>query len=271
MIIQVINHQVHVIIQVILTIHFLNTGIKDLRPDNGSLTEKFLFNAFNGANTGGNTVGHQIKVALRIARVRHSCQPNASTIYDETAHVAILYALTDIQPGEDVTFCYLFAFFNLLSDGLLPGTNPEWSIRQQFDFCNANLPYSTPGIICPAECPCHDTAFLALVPKGRKMHESLVNLALQGKIKEALVVGEKILDIHRRLNVTWIYRGLTEFSLFQLAVRKSETLPRAKEYIRSAVELFKQICPYSERFTKRYERFLEQPEMHPDYLKMDME
>lgn len=63
-----------------------------------------------------------------------------------------------------------------------------------------------------------------------------------------------------------MYRGITEFNLFRVAVTKSETLPRAKQYIQSAVELFRKICPYSEKLTKSMEQVLEDPETEPDYM-----
>ena len=50
---------------------------------------------------------------------------------------------------------------------------------------------------------------------------------------------------------------------------KSETLPRAKQYIQSAVELFRKICPYSEERTKKFEKLIEHPETHRNYLKID--
>jgi len=96
-----------------------------------------------------------------------------------------------------------------------------------------------------------------------------MDLANQLKVEEALVAGEKLLDIHRRLNVSWIYVCITNFNLFRVAVMKSELLPRAKQYIRSAAELFGKICPYSERQTKKCEKLLVHPETDPNYMKMN--
>jgi len=101
------------------------------------------------------------------------------------------------------------------------------------------------------------------------MHSILVYLARENKIEQALAAGNKLLDIYRRLNASWFYRGYREYLLFQLAIRKSETLPRAKQYIQSAVELFRNICPYSERYTKTFEKLLDHPETDPNYLTVD--
>ena len=78
------------------------------------------------------------------------------------------------------------------------------------------------------------------MPEGRKTIITVATSAIrQHKIEEALDAGDKLLDIYRRLNVSWIYRDHTEVTLFHVAIRKSETLPRATHYIRSTVELFR--------------------------------
>jgi len=78
-------------------------------------------NMFWGAN-----MESQWTIALRIARVNHSCKPNAATIYDETARVAILFAQKDIQPGEVISICLYFPFFKLdASNQTVPDMNPE--------------------------------------------------------------------------------------------------------------------------------------------------
>ena len=59
-----------------------DVGIVDLKPDGATLKEKFLTNSFEGRSG----------VALRIARTNHACRPNAATIYDDTALVAILFS-----------------------------------------------------------------------------------------------------------------------------------------------------------------------------------
>jgi len=76
-------------------------GIQDLGPVGQSSFRKFFLNSFRGHNA----VGGEL-LAVRNARVNHSCQPNAAAIYDETAHVAILFSQRDIMPGEEISICY---------------------------------------------------------------------------------------------------------------------------------------------------------------------
>ena len=125
------------------------------------------------------------------------------------------------------------------------------------------------GIVYPADCPCLDPAILALVQEGRQLHASVTTFDSQLKIEEALAAGDNLLNVHRCLNLSWMYLGITMFDLFQIAVQKSEYLPRAKDYLRSAAELFRKICPYSEKYTKRVEMLLEHPETDPNYMVID--
>ena len=239
-------------------------GIKDLGPDGAPLVIKFCRNFFKGAN-----VDQQCTVALRIARVNHACRPNAATIYDETARVAILFAQQDIQPGEEICICYYSPFFKLDSLVRTPGINPEWNMEQEFQFLKAKSLTSMHGITCPSECSCYDLTVPALVHEGRKIQETVIELAFTNKIGEALAAGDKLLAVHRRLDISWVHRAYADYNLFRVAILKSETLPRANEYIRSAVDLFRKICPYSEKLTKKFERLMEHPETDPNYLAID--
>lgn len=239
----------------------------DLEPKEATLQHKFKLNRFMAEN-----LESQSCIALRIARLNHACQPNAVTIYDETARVAILFAQKDIQPGEEISVSYYFQFFRLghINKDVVPGAN-DFTLEHEVDELNLvkNLLAESYGITCSAGCFCHDPAMTALTKEGRKTLETASNLSRQCKIEEALNAGEKLLDIHRRLNVSWINQGFTQYLLFRIAVQKSETIPRAKEYIRSAIELFGNICPYSERITKKFEELLEHPEMDPNYMLID--
>ena len=243
----------------------IDTGIKNLGPEDGTLTKKFHSNTFMGGSLHGPS-----SVALRIARVNHACQPNTSFTYDETARVAVLFALKEIQPGEELTSCYYSQLFRLSSTILTPYMSPEWSITEELNFVKNELfKFPSLGIVCPADCPCFDPAMLVLIQEGRQLHASVMSLACELKIEEALAVGDKLLDTHRRLNICWVYLGITMFDLFQIAIQKSEFLPRAKEYLRLAAELFGKISPYSGEYTRRVEMLLEHPETGPNYMLID--
>ena len=125
------------------------------------------------------------------------------------------------------------------------------------------------GITCSTNCICYDPAFRALTLEGRQLYETTKALSCQLKIEEALEAGDKLLDIYRRLNVSWESLGRMKYLLFEVAIWKSKTLPKAKEYLRLALVLYRTMCPYSEKCTKKYEKLLEHPEKHPNYLLID--
>ena len=125
------------------------------------------------------------------------------------------------------------------------------------------------GIICPTDCACSNPSFRAQLCETKKIFATIIELARQYKTEEALYAGEKLLDIYRRLNIFWVYQGLMDYNLFRIAVARSKTLPRAKKYIQSAVELFRKICPYSEELTGFMGELLDHPETESDYLLID--
>ncbi len=195
-------------------------------------------------------------------------EPNACTIYDETARVAVLFAIKDIQPGEEISICYYSSFIGFDSNPRMEGINPDLNAEEELNYVK-NQTLSLYGITCPTDCYCYDPAVLDLVKEAKQIRETLLDLVNRYKTEEALVAGERLLDIHRRLDTSWVYPAFMGFRLFQIAVRKSVLLPRAKDHIRSAVELFRKICPYSEKLTKKYEKLLDRPETDRNYLMID--
>ena len=119
------------------------------------MENKFARNYFLGAN-----MGVQKSVALRIARVNHSCQPNAGAIYDETARVAILFAQKDIQPGEEISICYYSPFHSDYVPLEICFHPPDMSLEEEFVGIK-NKVLSLHGITYPAFFP-----FTRLIPNN---------------------------------------------------------------------------------------------------------
>ena len=85
------------------------------------------------------------------------------------------------------------------------------------------------GITCPVDCFCYDPDTWTLVQKGRKLYETIITLANEQEMtEEAVLAGDKLLDIYRRLNVSWYFRGFVEHNLFQIAIRKSGDSPQGQ-------------------------------------------
>jgi len=239
----------------------MDTGIQDLEPEGATLEKKSEMNLFLTPNVVGIIPD---SVALRIARVNHACQPNAEAVYDETARVAILYALKDIHPGQEISRCYIWFLFHMGVE--ISGMSLDCTIDEVFNFAKNKELIIRHGIICPIDCFCNEPATRALVDEGRRLNAALLSLHRQFKTKEALVTTDRFLDIHRRLNVSWSQLAFAYTAIFQVAVVRSEFLPKAKEYMRSAVELFTKMYPYSKKITKKFENLIDHPEMSSNYL-----
>jgi len=202
------------------------------------------------------------KVALRIARANHSCGYNAAHVNDEVAKVEILYAVRDIQPEEEICIYYI-SHANLkseLSDG-------RGGLDNEFQCVEQTLRNKW-GIICPADCFCKDPAGRSLTNDAQKLAMEMQAMGQRGHTEQALKAGEKLLVIQKRLNGPWVFRALTNFNLFEIAVMQKKTLPRANGYIQAAVDIFKTIIPYSNS-TTRMVAMMNNPKMDPNYLIME--
>lgn len=235
----------------------------DLAPEGAPLEVKFQVNSMAGhpARDGGKNV-----VGLRVARVNHDCRPNAGYIYDETARVEIIFSQREIEPGVEVCICYC-SFASLNTERPMPATarlNPE----AEFQFIQQTL-LNTWGITCPAGCYCKDPTARQLVLEGRCIKNKVDFQAGRGWIEDALNSGEKLLDIQRRLNLSWICKTGTELYLFQIAVRSRKTLDQAEPYIKAVNQVYSIICPYSESTSRKYEKLLSDPENDGNYMIME--
>ena len=212
---------------------------------------KFQLNCTEGVD---GIPGGKDFIGLRISRANHNCRPNACCSYDEEAKVAILYALQDIQPGEEISVNYC-PFTRLAPPEL------------EFDACKMSLRDHW-GIGCPLDCFCNDLNARKLVMEEKRLNDVIKSLVQSGCLGEALTIGEKRLETLRQLNMSWGRCASLECALFHLAIRKKETLPRAEKCVRSALKVFRIIRPFSKLIAK-YEMLLKHPEVDEYYLKLE--
>jgi len=65
---------------------------------------------------------------------------------------------------------------------------------------------------------CYDPTILVLVREGRQIQSIIVELTNENKIEEALAAGDKVINIHKRLNVSWSSLGNTYYNLFRMGI-----------------------------------------------------
>ncbi|KAJ6646346.1 SET domain-containing protein 5 [Pseudolycoriella hygida] len=130
-------------------------AINDLMPIGGTFYDKYNLNKFGSD-------GEDNGLYLRISRVNHSCKPNAAYMYDETFKVLILYSLTDIKIGQEITINYQ------QFDDVRCKTTPEDSralLQQKWH------------ITCPLDCFCYDKETAELMEQNRKNDKNLPTLS----------------------------------------------------------------------------------------------
>lgn len=201
-------------------------------------------------------------VGLRISRVNHSCRPNSANFYDSTAKVEILIALQDIQEGEEISRQYL-------NFGFLDSSRPSTGMTSQHElYTYRRLLFNKWDISCPSDCFCQQPSTNALVLEGRKLDEIIVDLVRKGCTEQALEIGDKLLQIHSFLNLSWVERAGVHSRLFQIGILKRKTCSIACKHIKLAVDIFKICAPFS-TFTKQLEINLMYPQKHANYLRLE--
>ncbi len=231
-------------------------------------------------------------LSLRIARLNHSCRPNAAKSYDETARVSILLALKDIQPGEEICIAYTYfggLYLNcpaesrnrendpvvqsILSTQFGHMVHPDDILlspeEQEFSSVRGSLRFDW-GIICPSDCYCKDPQSKELVIARIKLFKQMHFLASEGRIEDALTAGEKLLKIDRNLNISsWADRAAFNFYVFELSMANSKTERKALKYLQCSFEVGRLLAPYSED-TRLYENILKHPEIYTSVPKEEM-
>ena len=152
---------------------------------------------------------------MRSARINHSCRPNAFMGYDEVARVKIIAAQRDIQPGEEVSVVYTD-----VSD-LELNTSPSL-LLEDFDDIQKNLKRNW-GFTCPADCYCKNPDVRKLILEGRVAYRQLLLFGSKGRLEEALKAGDRLIEIHEQLNISWVHKTSIRNLLVDVAVSSSKT------------------------------------------------
>ena len=219
--------------------------VQDLMPLNGSTKDKVAFNGL--ADRFGNTV-----LCLRIALANHDCHANADHNHDEGTRVKVLFAVRDIQMGEEI--CINYARLD----------DPD----------NPRSPYRTRailegkwGIRCPENCYCWNKNVLKLLTEARELDASIPHLAATGRVSEAMETVEKLLKIRESMQASFILMKRTFYDGFTVGILQKKTMEQGQEYIRRAFEISANIVsnPDSPQSLK-YEKYMKDPSKHPSFL-----
>jgi len=196
--------------------------------------------------------------SLRTHLISHGCRSNVGAIFDDGAHALVVYANRDIRPGEEILMDKI-PFTRMDRDR--PSARFK-SLKDAYKDRESQL--RKMGIVCPPDCYCKDPQARKLVQEGIKANDHMekpLYLSTPGEFEKAFETGEKLLAIQKRLDGPSLeVRVSTHFILFQLAIKKKETMmAKALEHLEAAVKILKDIIPFSER-TQMMMDCLEHPE-----------
>ena len=117
--------------------------------------------------------------------------------------------------------------------------------------------WATWGITCPPDCYCMDPQARELVREGRRLNRRIDALVETGQTDEALFLGDKVVDIERRLNLSWVLQTFTHLRLYDVAaVLSNIRLDKAVRHLTAMLQVYRAFIPYS-KYTKKFEDLLQ--------------
>lgn len=210
-------------------------GIAQLSPVKGTLRQKFENNELGGdaRNHNGNNY-----VALRIARVNHSCVPNAAHIYCDTTKCEILYACRDIQEGEEICISYRF-----LTNIERPSEYVGLTVEEEFKSIKQTIKVSW-GFVCPENCACNSGSLVDRVSKARELYAEFRQLGRSDPIT-ALRLIDQLLTVMNSLNASWVAKANVHYEAYKLAIRHPNLVRLAAQHIENVCKIYAVVSPLS--------------------------
>lgn len=192
--------------------------------------------------------GGKVLIAPRTSRwVNHSCLPNAGVKYDGETRVEILFAQQEIQPGEEVTVCYYTHFKNLGPSTM--SDDEDQSSANPFEDDVAAIQAIMKkdwGFTCPKDCFCRDRKTRKLILKGKQLFNEMHVSTAIGRFEDALNAGDKLLEIHDHLNVSWVLKMGLLLYLCKIHIDGPEGMSKNASYFAEYHEILRVISPFSE-------------------------
>lgn len=100
---------------------------------------------------------------------------------------------------------------------------------------------------------------MKLCMEGKQLYKEMLSLASKGRIEDSLKAGEKLLEIDRELNPSWIQRVVITFYMFEFAMVNPKTKKKARSYLQSCYEYRQILHPFDDK-TKFCQKMLNHPE-----------
>lgn len=176
-------------------------AIIELHPSEGPLMQKFAINCVGADDD-------VTRMFLKYSRINHACLPTCGHGYLVEHGVMLINATQAIAVGQELTISY--------------------NHKSSVPLSNWNF-----------ECHCHacsNPALGAKLARVKKMDAQIEELGSNGKEVAAYALGETRLQLLKELGFGDDFLFRTYHDMFQMAVRRQETMAKAKRCIQRALE-----------------------------------
>ena len=227
-------------------------AIYDLMPENGTMAEKFRFNAM--CNPCGTS---QWGVSLRISRLNHDCNANASIYRCSTTGVNIIYAHKDIKIGQEICISYTHPLWYPLFMGLPYRQPVDLNSMKNAKIEMRKLLNQCWQISCPVNCICKNDHMDRLILKAIHLHCSMENMIASESVDVTPSTHDKdFINIINSIPLAPFSLARSSaydlvFDFTHLQVKQSRTIRRRRtlqdkllSYANKAYEVQRAISPY---------------------------
>jgi len=220
-------------------------AVRDLCPIGSTILEKDRLNSF------GSCGGSSSMLFVRVARMNHDCDSNASQGLEQGTRVMVVVSNRDILPGEEI--CINYTNYNGRS-GPRSVSDARETLKSKWD------------IVCsPDTCACARMA--DMLDQCRHIDQEISEMVKErNPSSDALDKVDSLLQLLDTANATWTWKQHTYWMGFKIAIMRPETLGRAFKYGERAKEIHGRIFhPESDR-TKEIEFTIQNPKSHKCFL-----
>ena len=219
--------------------------INDLHPLGGSISEKVLLNQLACESP------NEYALCARMARVNHSCDPNAFHIYDATFKVKILVSQRDIHAGDEICISY-----------------PNWddptsSVSPESARVGLMMKW---GIICDVNCRCYDSNVLRYLKQASNLDTQIFEKSSKGDIVGAIYAADSLLALHETMHSPPMSMVRVYYDRFQLYIMTKKTLHKATNDINQCYLLKASIYHPQSQEAMEILQLVRDPSKHRNYL-----
>jgi hypothetical protein len=168
--------------------------------------------------------------------------------------VKILFSERPIEEGEEI--CIAYVNYSDISSTISP-IESRLSLQ------------TTWGIICPEDCPCRDPERHKIIRESRELDSRIYRMGSTNNTEGALRAVKKLVENLESHFHTLTNKWRAYHDGFQIAIMKRKTISLGKEYAKKSYDIISSLQHPLSRDVLDGKRWMENPEMHRNYLQLE--